>query len=298
MINVSNLRKKYDDFVALDNFNMTVKKGAIYGLVGPNGAGKTTVLNHITGVYIPDFGDVKIEDESIFENIKIKEKIAYVPDDLKFFSSYTPNRAAKLYKGVYPKWNQKKYEEITTEFKLDKNKKISRMSKGMQKQAVFALTMSTTPDYLILDEPVDGLDPIVRRRVWQYIVEAAADRCMTTLVSSHNLKEMEGICDSIGIISKGRVIMESDLDELKSDVHKVQVSFVGRPAPDYKGLNILHREIRGGVELMVIRNNKDVIDKFADKYDPLIYDVLPLSLEEIFVYELGGELDESEQSIF
>lgn len=297
MINVNSLRKVYDDFVALDNFNMTVKKGSIYGLVGPNGAGKTTILNHISGVYMPDNGEVRVEDEPILENIKIKERIAFIPDDLKFFSSYTCDKVAKLYKGFYPNWSQVQYDNMMKSFSLDKNKKIANMSKGMQKQAVFALTLSTTPDYLILDEPIDGLDPIVRKKVWQYIVDAAADRCMTTLVSSHNLKEMEGICDSIGIISEGKMIMESDLDDLKSDIHKVQVSFIGRPDPDYSGLNILHREVRGDVELLIVRNNKEVINKFSDKYEPLICNVLPLSLEEIFIYELGGELSETDQSI-
>ena len=185
------------------------------------------------------------------------------------------------------------------QFHLDPKKKISRFSKGMQKQAAFSLVMAAMPDILILDEPIDGLDPLIRKLVWKYIVEDVAERETTVLVSSHNLREMEGICDSIGILDHGRMVLERDLDELKSDIHKIQVAFRG-PVPEgvYDGLNILHKESRGSVDLLIVRNRRDLVEAQIEAANPAIFDLLPLSLEEIFIYELGGETIELESILF
>jgi len=187
------------------------------------------------------------------------------------------------------------------QFGLSEKNKLSRFSKGMQKQAAFILTMSTMPDVLILDEPIDGLDPIIRKLVWKYIVDDVAEREMTVLVSSHNLKELEGICDSIGILSKGHMVLERDLDELKSDVHKIQVAF-GKNAElsndPYEGLNVLHKESRGTVDLLIVKNKKELVEQVINENKPVIFDMLPLSLEEIFIYELGGVDNEIQGILF
>ena len=300
MITVNNVSKSFEGFMALSNLEMNVKKGSIYGLVGTNGAGKTTVIKHIAGVYREDKGLIQIEGEPVYDNPYIKERIAYVPDDLYFFGSYSLKEMGRFYKGVYPNWDQERFDIMVARFGFNPNQKLTRFSKGMQKQATFILTMSTTPDYLILDEPIDGLDPIIRKLVWKYIVDDVAEREMTVLVSSHNLREMENICDAIGIISAGKMVIERDLDELRSDIHKVQVAFPDKEMANgqLEGLNILHREHRGSVELLIVRNRKDEVEAAMEIAKPMIFDILPLTLEEIFIYELGGADDEIQGIIF
>ena len=298
MITVSKVDKSFDGFQALNALDINVKRGSIYGLVGTNGSGKTTIIKHITGVLKPDGGAITIDGEPVYDNEGIKERTGYIPDDLYFFSSYNLKEMAAFYKQLYPKWNAERFEHMITQFNLDRRRKISRFSKGMQKQAAFSLVMSTMPDVLILDEPIDGLDPIVRKLVWKYIVDDVADREMTVLVSSHNLRELEGICDSIGILSHGHMVLERDLDDLRSDVHKVQVALAQPNEEAYKNLNILHRETRGTVDLLIIRNKREDIEAAVNPYSPLIFDVLPLTLEEIFIYELGGVDNEVEGILF
>lgn len=298
MITVSKVDKSFEGFQALNALDINVKRGSIYGLVGTNGSGKTTIIKHITGVLKPDGGAITIDGEPVYDNEGIKERTGYIPDDLYFFSSYNLKEMAAFYKQLYPKWNAERFEQMITQFNLDRRRKISRFSKGMQKQAAFSLVMSTMPDVLILDEPIDGLDPIVRKLVWKYIVDDVADREMTVLVSSHNLRELEGICDSIGILSHGHMVLERDLDDLRSDVHKVQVALAQPNEEAYKNLNILHRETRGTVDLLIIRNKREDIEAAVNPYSPLIFDVLPLTLEEIFIYELGGVDNEVEGILF
>ncbi|MCR5481648.1 MAG: ABC transporter ATP-binding protein [Clostridia bacterium] len=300
MIKVKNAEKSFDGFKALNNLNLNVKKGSIYGLVGTNGAGKTTVIKHITGVLRLDSGEILIDGQNVYDNRSIKEKTGYIPDDLYFFATYNLREMAAIYKKLYPNWSEERFEEMLGVFKLDAKRKLSKFSKGMQKQAAFILIMSTMPEYLILDEPIDGLDPVVRKLVWKYIVDDVADREMTVLVSSHNLRELEGICDSIGILSKGSMLLERDLDDLKSDVFKVQVAFEEGSAPEdpYEDLSVLHREKRGSVDLIIVRNKREVVEKAIRKYNPLVFDILPLTLEEIFIYELGGADNEIKGIIF
>lgn len=298
MIRITGVDKSFDGFKALTYLDLNVKKGSIYGLVGVNGAGKTTIIKHLTGVLKPDFGQILIDDEPVYENIRIKEKMGYIPDDLYFFATYNLKEMSRFYRAIYPGWDQSRFEHMIHQFSLDPQRKLSRFSKGMQKQAAFILTMSSKPEYLILDEPIDGLDPIIRKLVWKYIVEDVAEREMTVLVSSHNLRELEGICDSIGIISKGSMLLERDLDELKADVHKIQVAYISRPDNPYAGLNVLHKETRGTVDLLIVRNRKDVVEEIINESRPAIFDILPLSLEEIFIYELGGENNDITDIIF
>ncbi|MDR2421710.1 MAG: ABC transporter ATP-binding protein [Oscillospiraceae bacterium] len=293
MIEVTKLRKRFDKNTALDGLDLRVKKGSIYGLIGVNGSGKTTALKAITGILRADAGEARMDGEDVYENLALKARIGFIPDELFFFGSYSLDECAAFYRRLYPNWDAARCAEMKERFALPARRRVSRFSKGMQKQAAFLLTMSAMPDYLILDEPIDGLDPIVRKLVWKYIVDDVAARGMTVLVSSHNLREMEGICDSIGILDGGKMLIERDLDELKSDIHKVQAAFP-KGAPEegrYDGLNVLHRETRGAVELMIIRSPEETVRRVIGARSPLVFDLLPLSLEEIFIYELGGERD-------
>lgn len=300
MIKVQGLSKSFGKAQALKNLSLNVMTGSIYGLVGMNGAGKTTLLKHITGVLKPDEGEVFIDLASAYENVTAKQNTAFIPDDLSFYRQYRIKDAASFYKNVYSDWDEGLFSEIVGRFNLDINEKISRLSKGMQKQAVFALALATKPDHLILDEPIDGLDPIARKLMWKFILDETATREMTVLVSSHNLKEMEGICDHIGILSKGELLLERDLDELKADIHKVQASYNDNICPDdrYKDLDILHIESRGTVDLLIVKNSREELSKFEEEQKPVVFDYLPLSLEEIFIYELGGGDSEIESIIF
>lgn len=297
MIEVKGVTKYFDNVKALDSLNINVKDGSIYGLVGTNGAGKTTIIKNLMGIYDIDSGEILISGEHVYENPDVKRKLGYVSDDMFFFHGYTLEDMRKFYKGIYHDWNDEKFNYLVRDFSLDIKRKISTFSKGMQKQAAIILALSIMPEYLILDEPIDGLDPIMRRKAWKHIIDDVASRNISVLISSHNLREMEGYCDYIGIISKGKMILERDLEDLKTDVHKVQVAFQGTSGREFPEINILHRESRGSVDLMIIRGKKEVIEDVIGRENPIVFDILPLSLEEIFVYELGGENNEIKEII-
>lgn len=298
MIEIKSLTKTFDGFRALDNLNMHVRKGSIYGLVGVNGSGKTTLIKHLTGVYRPDSGEVLVDGQPVYDNVEIHERMSYIADDLYFFSMYNLKGFAAYYRKLYPNWDQERYAELVKQFGLSETQKLSKFSKGMQKQAAFILAMSARPDVLVLDEPIDGLDPLIRRMVIRDIVEEVAEREMTVLVSSHNLKDMEGLCDCIGIISKGSMLLERDLDDLKSDVHKIQVVFPEGTAAPVEGMNVLFSEQKGSVEMFIIRGNGEEIENRFRAAGPVVFDRLPMTLEEIFIYETGGDRDEFREILF
>ncbi len=291
MIEAKGLTKRFGSFQALNDLNLHVKTGSIYGLIGVNGSGKTTIIKTLTGILIPDSGYALFDGKPVLENEAVKARIGYIPDELYFYGNYSLKNMAAYYEGIYSSWDKNRFYRMADDFALPVGNRIGKFSKGMQKQAAFILALSHRPDFLILDEPIDGLDPIVRKKVWNYVVEDVADRSMTVLVSSHNLREMEGICDSIGIISKGEMKIEQDLDELKSDIHKVQVAFedeaAGLAALD--SLKVLHSETRGSVHIVIIRDKREHVEEVLGTASPKILDILPLSLEEVFIYEMGGE---------
>ena len=214
MIKLQNVTKRFGDYMALDDFSLTVPKGSVYGLMGLNGAGKTTIIKHLAGYLVQDEGLITIAGEEVISNENVKRKTAIIPDELFFFRGYSLSEMGKYYKRIYPSWNEDRFREMMEDFGLNAKANLAKFSKGMKKQAAFCLAMATMPDYLILDEPVDGLDPIVRHKLRRYVMDDVADRQMTVLVSSHNAKEMEDICDYIGIIAGGKMIFEGDLLEL------------------------------------------------------------------------------------
>jgi len=288
MVQIENLTKTFDNFTALNSLNLNIKKGSIYGLVGINGSGKTTAIKHLAGIYRQDNGTVNIDGMPVYDNAALKAKVGFIPDDLYFFPNYNMKSLRKFYATMYTTWNDQRYVRLQEMFKLDEKRRVSKFSKGMQKQAAFIFAMSIMPSFLLLDEPIDGLDPIVRRLIMQEIIEDVAEREMTVLVSSHNLKEMDGICDAIGIIKNGQMVIERDLDDLKSDVHKVQLAFGNNLETSELGLQVLHEESRGSISLLVIRGSEEEVTQRINSFNPLIFDRLPLTLEEIFVYETEG----------
>ena len=283
MIEMKNVTKRFGDFKALDGLTMTIPRGAVYGLVGPNGAGKSTAIRCLLGVYRPEEGSVSLEGQPIYENPGAKERIGSIPDEVFYFPSATLEDMRKYYRGIYPSFDDTLFEKLYEVFQLPKKSPIRRFSKGMQKQAAFHLTVCTRPDVLVLDEPVDGLDPVMRRQVWSLIMSDVAARETTVLISSHNLRELEDICDHVGIMDHGKMLLERSLADMQGLTHKVQL--VG-DAPD--GLDILHESNSGRLRTLIVRGSAREITRRIQTVSPAYFDVLPLSLEEIFIYELGG----------
>ncbi len=291
MIEVNNVVKTFDGFEALNGLTMTVPTGSVYGLVGPNGAGKSTILRHITGIYRQDSGRITVDGSPVYENPALKARIASIPDEWYFFLSASTKDMMRFYKGFYPKFDTKRYEALKEVFtNVEEKRAIRHLSKGMQKQSAFWLTMCCHPDYLILDEPVDGLDPVMRRQVWSLLMNDVAEYGTTVLVSSHNLRELEDVCDHVGILSKGKVLIERSLSELQGNTVKMQVVFQEKELPDFpKDMEILHISQVGRLTTLIVRGTaEEVINRLA-VYAPLLAEALPLTLEEIFVYELGSE---------
>ena len=291
MIEAKNVVKSFDGFRALDGLTMTVPHGSIYGLVGPNGAGKSTLLRHVTGVYRQDSGSVLIEGNPVYENPAAKARIASIPDELYYFLSASTRDMMRFYRGFYPRFDVKRYEALKDVFTtIPEKQPIRRLSKGMQKQSAFWLALCCRPDILVLDEPVDGLDPVMRRQVWSLLMGDVADHGTTVLVSSHNLRELEDVCDHVGILSHGKVLLERSLTELQDNIIKLQLAFQepGLP-PMPEGLNVLHTSQIGRVYTLIVRGDPAQIKERMAALNPILMEMLPLNLEEIFIYELGGE---------
>ena len=283
MLEMKNVTKIFGGFKALDDLNLHVPQGAVYGLVGPNGAGKSTAIRHLTGVYRPDSGEVNLQGKPVYENPQAKAKIGYIPDDVFYYPSATMEDMRKFYQGLYPTFDQVLYKRLDEVFHLPQRSPIRRFSKGMQKQAAFHLTVCLRPEVLILDEPVDGLDPVMRRQVMSMILSDVADCGSTVLISSHNLRELEDVCDHVGIMDHGKMLLEKSLASMQGETNKLQI--VGETPKD---LQVLHESSSGRLKTLIVRGAPYEISTKAAAVKPAYFDVLPLSLEEIFIYELGG----------
>ncbi len=298
MIDVANVSKSFDDLEALKDVALSVNKGSIYGLVGSNGAGKTTLLKLLAGIYRGDQGKVEINALPVFENIDIKARSIFIPDAPFYFNNYSIENMAGLYKRIYPEWNNTRYLQLKDVFNIDPKRRVKTLSRGMQRQVAFWMGFAIMPEVMILDEPMDGLDPVMRQKVKRLMVQDVAERDMTVIISSHNLRELEDICDYIGILHQGRLLIQKDLDDLKADVHKIQVAFAeGIPLNLIEDMKALYHEKKGSVLTMIIRGKHPAIIERIAAYHPAIVDVLPLTLEEIFIYEMG-ENDYEIQNIF
>ena len=287
MIEVKHVTKTFGTFRALDDLTMTVPTGHVYGLIGPNGAGKSTIIRHIMGICRPDSGEILVDSVPSYENPDVKSRMAYVPDDGFYFPTASIREMAKFYAGIYPNFSWERYETMKQVFALDEKKPIRRFSKGMQKQAGFWLSLCMRPEILVLDEPVDGLDPVMRRQVWSLILSDVAEYQTTVLVSSHNLRELEDVCDYVGILDNGKLLLERELVELQENLCKVLIALPENgKLPE--GLDIVNRSAQGKLTTLILRGNREELTASLAAVNPLFMDILPLSLEEIFIYELGG----------
>ena len=287
MIEVKGLCKSYEGFEALKDFHMTVPTGAIYGLVGPNGAGKSTTIRILTGIMRQDSGEVLFDGQPVYENNAVKSRIAYIPDDIFYYTQATVADMKDFYRGMYPSFDEERFEKLGEVFAMDMKRPMRKLSKGMQKQAAFRIAVSCRPDIILLDEPVDGLDPVMRRNVWGIIMADVAENGTTVLVSSHNLRELEDVCDHVGIMEHGSMLIERSLDELQNNIVKLQLVLPeGAELPE--GLEILGRSSTGKLEQLIVRGKAEEAEAQIAQVSPVYCESIPLNLEEIFIYELGG----------
>ena len=279
--------KSFDGFHALDGLNLKVECGSVYGLVGPNGAGKTTAIKHFCGVYRQDAGEVLMEGKPIYENAESKSRMVCLPDDVFYFPAASIRDMMQFYRGLYPLFDTARYEKLGEVFAVDDKSLMRRLSRGMQKQAAVRLALCCKPDVLILDEPMDGLDPVMRRQVWKLILDDVAERKMTVLVSSHNLRELEDVCDHVGILHRGKCLLERSLSELQDNIVKVLIALPeGKELP--ADLHPLHDSTMGKLHTLILRGDAEENRARLATLQPLYMDAVPLTLEEIFIYELGG----------
>ena len=289
MITATDFTKKFDEKVAVDALNIEIQQGRIYGLVGTNGSGKSTFLRTVSGVYYADGGKVCVDGEEVYENINAKHKVFFVSDDMYFLPNSSMDDMSLMYKGLYPTWNQEKYEKLASRFPLDKKARVKTFSKGMKRQAAIILALSCQPKYLLLDEAFDGLDPVIRVAVRKLIAEEVQERDMTVIISSHNLRELEDFCDTVGILHQGKLIMQHTMDALSDRFCKVQVAFAkdsGVDAEKFENNKILSVKKSGSVYTIACAMGCDEAEKFMSNYNPIFVDYIPLTLEEVFVYEM------------
>ncbi len=289
MIEVTNLTKKFSDFTALDNVTCSIPSGCVYGMVGSNGAGKSTFLRLISGVYKGDHGTVKIDGEDVFENPAVKSRIAFVSDDLYFLQGASIFRMRDLYRAIYPNFDDERFDYLLQSFGLNPKKPIQHFSKGMRRQAAILLALSCRPDYLFFDETFDGLDPVMRGLVKSLIYNDVAERGATAIITSHSLRELEDVCDQLALLHLGGLVLQSDVQNLKTSLFKVQIAFSEPPKPDaFDGLGVAQCKQVGSVFNLIIRGNRDEIVARLQAMSPILIDVLPLSLEEVFTFEMAN----------
>lgn len=285
MIIIKEISKTFSDVKALDDVSLTVESGSILGLIGSNGSGKSTLLRAMCGIYRPDSGEILYDGAPVYENYALKQKIVYLSDEQYFAPAATLDDMRNLYKSVYETFDDARYVKMTELFGLDRSRKISTFSKGMQKQSSLLLGMSLRPDFLLCDETFDGIDPVMRQLVRRMIAEDVADNGLTAIISTHNLRELEDICDHICLLHKGKLILDRDLDNMKVSIHKVQFAVDGA-YPDLSALDIISHETRGRLHSVICRGEAEAIEKTIVSYSPMYYDMLPLTLEEIFISEM------------
>lgn len=286
MIEVKSLTKKYDGFTAVDRLDLTINEAEVFGLIGTNGAGKSTLLKMVSGIIRPDEGSLMVDGEEIFENIAQKQKIFYISDEQHFFANAKPGEMAVFYSRVYESFDTEMFRKLMTAFELPAEKKINTYSKGMKKLLSVLLGISSKTKYLLCDETFDGLDPVMRQAVKSLLAGEMEDRGLTPVIASHNLRELEDICDHVGLLHKGGILLSKDLDDMKLNIHKIQcVLRPGMNEEDINDLDIIAKDRRGSLLTLTVRGIEEEINSIMQQLDPVFYELVPLTLEEIFICE-------------
>ena len=287
MIAVKGITKKFDNFVAVDQIDFEMREGMVFGLIGTNGAGKSTLLRMISGVSRADAGEILIDELPVYDNPAAKEKVFFIADEPYFFAHANAVDMEKYYAMVYKTFNKDEFYKLMTQFGLEAKRKIGTYSKGMKKQLAFILGLSARTDYLLCDETFDGLDPVMRQAIKSLLAKEMGERGLTPVIASHNLRELEDICDTVGLLHKGGVLLSKDLDEMKCGIQKVQCVF--KDETEYEKAaaicRIIKKEQRGSLYTLTIRGEKDETLQKFDSLETVFCEVLPLTLEEIFISE-------------
>ena len=286
MLEAKNLTKRFDDIMAVDHISAQIRDGYVFGLIGTNGAGKSTFLRMASGVLKPDEGTIQLDGEDIYENLKMKRRFFYISDDQFFFGNATPQELMAFYRTVYPEFNVQRYYHLLESFDLGKRRKVSTFSKGMKKQLSVILGLCANTEYIFCDETFDGLDPVMRQAVKSLFANDMAERNLTPIIASHNLRELEDICDHVGLLHKGGILLSKDLDDMKLNIHKIQcVLKPGMKAEELEGLDIVRTEYRGSLATITVRGKREEVEAAMRAGEPLFFELIPLSLEEIFISE-------------
>ena len=289
MIQLTGVTKKFGDFTALDGVDLMIPKGTSFGLLGSNGAGKSTILRLLSGIYSAESGSVTIDGENVFDNVKVKERVFFINDETIQFGGFTLKDLKNYYKGFYPNFSDGLFEELRETVKLPLDKKTERFSKGMKRQAIVITGLACQTDYLLLDEAFDGLDPTMRIIVKRMLVDAMLDRQLTTVISSHNLKEINEVCDSVALLHQGKMLFNRDLDSVKGSIHKVQAAFNEEyTREDFEKYGILHYSRSQSIHYIIMEGTEEEIREKLSEKNPIVLDLIPLTLEEIFIYEMEG----------
>lgn len=287
MLEIKNVYKKFDKKVALNNLSFTIPTGSVFGLIGSNGSGKSTLLRIISGVYEPDGGTTEIDGVPTFENAEIKSQCFFISDFPYFYNNSTIENMSQLYRQIYPNWSEIKFQQLCGMFPIGKNDRIINMSKGMQRQAALLLAISTCPKYLMLDEIFDGLDPVVRQLIKKLIIEMVTENQTTVIIASHNLRELEDVCDHVGLIHKGGIIMEKELDEAKLGIHRVQVLLNDDSGEGvFSNLDVVKIQKQGKLFELTVKGDYETVERSLAALEPLYMEMLPLTLEEVFISEM------------
>ena len=288
MIELKNTVKKFESFKALDGVDLKIEKGTAFGLLGSNGAGKSTILRLLSGIYKQDSGEVLIDGSPVYDNVSVKQRVFFINDETVQFGSFTLKRLKNYYKNYYPNFSEEVFENLRKRINLPLNKKINTFSKGMKRQAIVIIGLACRTDYLLLDEAFDGLDPTMRIIVKKMLVDAMLDRQLTTIISSHNLKEINEVCDTAALLHNGKIVFSREIDSLKGEVHKTQVVFPKYTKEDIAatGLEILHFERSQSIYYIIAKGDEDTVKAAFAPKNPLLLEMIPLTLEEIFIYEL------------
>lgn len=289
MIQLNGVSMKFDGKEVLSDLNLSVNTGSAFGLLGANGAGKSTILRLLSGIYKQTSGEVLIDGEEVYDNRNAKGKIFFINDETVQYNHYTLKEIKDFYKGYYPKFSEEIYETLKNTVKLPEDKKLNQFSKGMKRQAIVIIGLACQPDYLLLDEAFDGLDPTMRIIVKKMLINAMVERNLTTIISSHNLKEIGEICDCVALVYGGKVVFSKEIDDVTGNVHKIQIAFGENQGKDtFKELDILHYEMTGSITSMIVRGNSEEIRQVIAPMKPIVFDMIPLTLEEVFIYEMEG----------
>ncbi len=290
MIQAQDVSKSYESNPVIKNINLELKQGSIFGLIGANGAGKTTLIKTLCGIYAPDTGHVRLHDKDVYNDSDVRQNIAYVPDNITFYNNFSVKDMKDFYKNIYRNWDEDRYKTLREVFTFDEKKRIKHLSKGMKTQLLLLIALSCKPEVILMDEPTSGLDPFIRKEVLNLIVQDVSSRSTCVLISTHNVSELEQICDTVGFIDKGEIKVQQDMDNLKTAYKKIQIAFKDEMSEEFKREFKPHiSKKHGKIYEIIVNMDYEIFESNVKKYQPLFVEHIDMTLEEIFLFKMGDD---------